>query len=220
MTEADKQNAPLENVRAAADLAAAAEEAEEPVAALPPFNAGAVPVPNTLFDEVMPALKDTELRALLVVVRQTLGWREGRGDGNGGARFKRRDWLSHSQLVRRTGRGSEAVSSAISSLVARGLIVIETASGAPLGTPEQRRRHLGRLFFGLGDSFGDVGRYGDVNELGKTGGTLRPAKAKTTTDTPNDKKADRKKADRRSEHSPRPGPRFAVARRKGWHRAI
>jgi len=33
------------------------------------------PVPVRLVDTVMPRLKDTELRVLLVVLRQTWGWR-------------------------------------------------------------------------------------------------------------------------------------------------
>ena len=36
------------------------------------------PVPTRLVDEVMPALKDTELRVLLVVLRQTWGWQADR----------------------------------------------------------------------------------------------------------------------------------------------
>lgn len=69
---------------------------------------GVVPVPNYVFDELLPGLGDTELRLLLVVLRGTLGYRE--PDGAGGWRPKQRDWISHGQLLRRTGRGSEAIS--------------------------------------------------------------------------------------------------------------
>lgn len=106
------------------------------------------PVPVRLVDEIMPALKDTELRVLLVVLRQTAGWRSDRLDP-GGPR-KRRDWLSHRQLCRRTGRGSGAVSAAVSSLVNTGLLVVEDGTGTLLNTPEERRRSLGRLYFRLG----------------------------------------------------------------------
>ncbi len=68
------------------------------------FEGGVIPVPNRLVDEVLPTLKDTELRVLLIVLRQTLGWREG-SDTRARWRYKRRDWISHSQMVRRTGRG-------------------------------------------------------------------------------------------------------------------
>jgi hypothetical protein len=136
-----------------------------------PLSGGFVPVPNALFDEVLPTLRDTELRVLLIVVRQTLGWREGR------TRYKRRDWLSRSQLTRRTGRASEAVSAAVDALVRRGLIVVEDTAGNPLATPEARRRHIGRLYYRLGDD-GPAGTSGD---MWKTGGPCQPVKANTTT---------------------------------------
>ena len=130
------------------------------------------PVPIRLVDKVMPRLKDTELRVILVVLRQTWGWKTDRM--NAGSQestsqqannkqvsdkqtphkqpakqqaTKRRDWLSHRQLCRRTGRGSDAVSAAVASLTASGLIIVEDASGKPLTTPEERRRCLGRLYF-------------------------------------------------------------------------
>ncbi len=128
-----------------------------------------MPVPNVLFDDLLPTLKDTEVRVLLVVLRATLGWRDKEG------RTKTRDWLSHAQLVRRTGRGSEAVSSAVGVLVRRGLIVVETSGGIPLQTAPERRRHLGRLYFRptlervrAGDN---VGKSADPAHLGKAGTT-------------------------------------------------
>ncbi len=116
------------------------------------------PVPLRLVDEVMPRLRDTELRVMLVVLRQTWGWRADRSaedaEGTAGRKHKRRDWLSHRQLCRRTGRGSDAVSGAVASLVAAGLLVVEDAGGTALATPEERRRCLGRLYFRPGDVWG------------------------------------------------------------------
>ncbi len=97
----------------------------------------------------MPGLRDTELRVLLVVLRQTWGWQADRLSGVG--RHKRRDWLSHRQLCKRTGRGSEAVSGAVASLSASGLIIVEDAAGNLLRTPEERRRCLSRLYFRPGE---------------------------------------------------------------------
>lgn len=133
------------------------------------FLCGAVPIPNRLVDAVLPTLKDTELRVLLIVLRQTLGWRE--GSETGGWRYKKRDWISHSQMVKRTGRGSEAISKAVDALVQRELLIVETTTGKPLNTPMERRRHLGRLYY----------RPGDI--LGITASSSHPAKAKTTTYT-------------------------------------
>lgn len=68
--------------------------------------------PNSVFDRLVPTLKDTELRVLLVLVRQTHGWkREGKSVV-----------LSYRTLKARTGRQSEAISKALASLALRGLI--------------------------------------------------------------------------------------------------
>ncbi len=119
------------------------------------------PVPLRLVDEVMPRLRDTELRIMLVVLRQTWGWRADRSEGGKhkhgekhGGKHKRRDWLSHRQLCRRTGRGSDAVSGAVASLVEAGLLVVEDAGGTALATAEERRRCLSRLYFRPGDVWG------------------------------------------------------------------
>lgn len=106
---------------------------------------GTTPVPNDLLDRVMPTLRDTELRLLLVVVRQTLGWQ----DGPDPSRRKERDWLTQSHLMRRTGRASEAVSAAVDGLVRAGLIEVQDKRGKPLVTPAERRRFLGKLYYRL-----------------------------------------------------------------------
>jgi hypothetical protein len=137
------------------------------------FADGAVPIPNRLFDEVLPELSDTELRVFLVVLRATLGWRE--GDDRGGWRFKRRDWISHAQFVKRTGRGSDAVSRAIQGLVARSLIVVEDRQGKPLTTAAERRGHVGRLYFRPVDKW-------------ITSSPCHPVKPKTTTYTLHNKR--------------------------------
>ena len=110
-----------------------------------PHGGGTTPVPNGLLDGAMPRLRDTELRVLLVVVRQTLGWQAGPET----ARRKERDWLTQSQLMRRTGRASGAVARAMDTLVRASLIEVSDRAGAPLGTPAERRRHLGRLYYRL-----------------------------------------------------------------------
>lgn len=102
------------------------------------------PFPNFLLDEIMPALKDTEWRLLCVVVRQTLGWQE-----KSGIR-RTRDWLTQRQLKQRTGRNSEALSKAITALIEVGLLEVRDGRhGNPLATSAARRRHQGKLYFGL-----------------------------------------------------------------------
>jgi len=114
-----------------------------------PKRLGTVPVPNLLFDQLLPQLNDAELRLILIVLRSTLGWRE--GDDFGGWRQKRRDWLTNRQLVRRTGSSSASVSRAIQTLLDAGLIRVEAVDGTLLDTPHKRRRNLGRLYFAPGD---------------------------------------------------------------------
>lgn len=103
------------------------------------------PVPNDLLDQVMPTLRDTELRVLLVIVRQTLGWQKGPEP----SQRKTKDWLTQSQLMRRTGRASEAVARAVDALVQAGLISVLNQAGMTLRTPAERRRHLGHLYYQL-----------------------------------------------------------------------
>jgi len=104
---------------------------------------GTTPVPTDLLDRVLPLLRDTELRVLLVVVRQTLGWQVGRDPSV----RKERDWLTQSQLMRRTGRASGAVARAVDALVRRGLIDVLDEGGRPLLTAAERRRSRGRLYY-------------------------------------------------------------------------
>jgi hypothetical protein len=98
--------------------------------------AGVTPVPNTLIDHLLPDLKDTELRVLLVVLRQTVG--------RGG---KPADWLSHRQLKARTGRASEAIAAAVDALVRGGCLLVTDSAGLPLSTPAERRRYQGKLYY-------------------------------------------------------------------------
>lgn len=69
--------------------------------------------PFILIDHLMPSLKDTELRVLLVLLRRSASMRH---------QSYRPMILSYRELIRRTGRQSEAVSNAISALRQRGLI--------------------------------------------------------------------------------------------------
>ena len=117
---------------------------------------GTTPVPNDIFDRVMPTLRDTELRVLLIVVRQTVGWQAGPGS----SQRKDRDWLSQSQLRRRTGRANGAVSRAVEALVKKGLVHVTDRAGKSMNTPVERRRHLGHLYFQVGTSVGAVDNLG------------------------------------------------------------
>lgn len=92
-----------------------------------------IAIPAVVIDTLLPDLKDTELRLLLVVLRQTWG------------RGKEADWLSHTQLKARTGRASEAVSGALDTLVRRGLLTVRDEHGVTLSEPDERQRSRARL---------------------------------------------------------------------------
>jgi len=102
------------------------------------------PVPNALLDEVMPKLRDTELRVVLVIVRQTLGWVD-RETG------KRRisDWISQGQLKKKTGRASEAISRSIDVLVRSRVIEVCDYLGRPLMSASARRKARHRVYYSL-----------------------------------------------------------------------
>lgn len=106
---------------------------------------GTTPFPNHLIDRELPRLRDTEWRLLCVVVRQTVGWRRASGER------KESDWLTQSQLMRRTGRSSEALAAAIDGLVKRGLIRVRSVAGDDLPTASLRRRHRGHLYYSLAE---------------------------------------------------------------------
>jgi hypothetical protein len=105
-----------------------------------PFTA----FPNVLIDHAMPTLKDTEWRVLCVILRQTRGWK----DPVSGRR-KQSDWLTHRQLMRRTGRASAAICGAINSLVNQGLIIVTDERGVLLQDSRDRQRNGRRLHYRL-----------------------------------------------------------------------
>ena len=165
---------------------------------------GTTPVPNELLDRVMPTLRDTELRVLLIVVRQTVGWQAGLDP----AQRKERDWLTQSQLMRRTGRANGAVSRAVDALVRAGLIHVTDRAGTLLLTPAERRRNLGHLYYQTGPG---------------VAAPLSPAKSEyakghTTKETVTQKyRAEKETVDNSGEKS-LPDKPFVI-RTKGWEKA-
>ncbi len=174
-------------------------------------------MPNDLLDRVMPTLRDTELRVLLVVVRQTLGWMVGTDP----ARRKDRDWLTQGQLMQRAGRASEAVSHAVDTLVQAGLINVTDRKGIPKKTAEERRRHLGHLYYQLGSGARAVDNAdGSVDNKHVTVDNTRKsedAKPNTTKETVIQKYSDESKMVDRSVKKPFLRKSFVV-RTRGWEK--
>ncbi len=102
-------------------------------------------IPNVVFDELLPRLKDVELRVLLIVIRQTLGWVEDRETG----RRKEKDWISVHQFEIKTGCKRWAIGKAISSLIQADLIEAYSEDGKLLATPHERQMAGMKIFYRL-----------------------------------------------------------------------
>lgn len=103
-------------------------------------------IPHIIIRDWMPLLKDVELRVLLVVADQTLGWIEDPETG----RRKERDWISRWQLEKKTGKGHTAVSKAIEVLNGKiGIIQAIAEDGTILDTPEKRSKHGSKIYYRL-----------------------------------------------------------------------
>ena len=102
------------------------------------------PVPNVIFDRYLKDLNLAELKVLLVVIRQTLGWADRRGMYG----RKEADWISGSQLREKTGCSHRAISPAIEQLVRKRLIVVRDERGYTLSYSKDRRGK-NRLYYSL-----------------------------------------------------------------------
>ena len=98
-------------------------------------------IPNDILDDLMPTLKDTALRVLLVVCRQTFGWVEDKDT----KRRKECDWMSQSQLVYRTGRSGKHVGKAVDILCKEGILEAWSNDGKKLLTAKDRQLNLVRF---------------------------------------------------------------------------
>ena len=98
-------------------------------------------VPNTVFDEHLKDLGYAELKVLLVIIRQTYGWKDKKTNT-----YKRWDWISQQFFVKKTGLSARAVSTAISQLLIRQLILVKNRQGRLLFHKQERQREP-KLYF-------------------------------------------------------------------------
>lgn len=93
------------------------------------------PVPNRLFDLILPHLKEVELKVLLVIIRKTLGWIEAKNH-----RQRRQiERISILSLEMNTGCSRRGISAAIQSLSEQGLIEVFDGNGNRLKGPDDRK---------------------------------------------------------------------------------
>jgi predicted HTH transcriptional regulator len=91
-------------------------------------------IPNILFDEYLSHVSESELKVLLVVIRQTLGWYN-----KVTKKRKYRDRISHSQFREKTGLSSRSITRAIDRLVIRKLIEVTDFRGRVVLLPGERK---------------------------------------------------------------------------------
>lgn len=102
------------------------------------------PVPNPLFDHHLKSLSESEIKVLLIVIRQTWGWIDPQT-----RKRKQWDWITISQFQKKTGLSNKSVSKAIALLVKKNMVVTCDSTGYVLTSPEERK-HAKRIFYGLG----------------------------------------------------------------------
>ncbi len=90
--------------------------------------------PNILVDKYLPNLTESELKMILVIIRQTNGWIDKRT-----GQRKTRDRISHGQFIQKTGLCRKVISNTIKSLVEKDLITITDRYGNLLHHPESRK---------------------------------------------------------------------------------
>jgi phage replication O-like protein O len=94
--------------------------------------------PNIIFDQLLRELNNSELKILLVIVRQTYGWRDSKSK-----EYKKRDRITYNQFISKTGISRRIISIAINSLFKKNLILITNTTGNVLDVPKDRK---GRYF--------------------------------------------------------------------------
>lgn len=98
-------------------------------------------VPNVLFDFHLPKLTESELKLLLVVIRQTNGWIDKRT-----GKRKTRDRISHGQFIQKTGLSRRVISKTLQTLVDKGLVNVTDTRGLSLHKAEDRKG-MTRIFY-------------------------------------------------------------------------
>lgn len=90
--------------------------------------------PNSLVDIHLPNLTESEVKIILVILRQTNGWIDKKTGGR-----KTRDRISHSQFIQKTGLCRKIISKTLKRLVDIGLISVTDYKGNILLQPEERK---------------------------------------------------------------------------------
>ncbi len=112
------------------------------------FIPNTTPTPNWLYNGEMKKMNETELKVVLLVTRQTLGWYDPMTKGR-----KEQDYISQSQFKMVTGQYSAAIARAIQTCIEHGWIIARDKTGMVCDTPKKRARH--KIWYQLGGIFTD-----------------------------------------------------------------
>lgn len=100
-------------------------------------------VPNEILDTFLPVLKEAELKLLLVIIRQTFGWR------------KKKDRISHSQLIQKTGLAKRTITEGLTSLCEKDIIQVTDFEHNVLKKSLERKGKYFLFYSYIGDANGE-----------------------------------------------------------------
>ena len=138
-------------------------------------------VPNELFDRHLPHLSKAQLKVLLIIIRQTIGWIDRKTK-----RRKSKDRISISFFCQKTGLERKSISIALDGLLQKGLVVALNFNNEELVNSSQRRGQK-RIYYAYKPYCGEIQHITRVengqNKCTKGDITkLRPKKLKKQTD--------------------------------------
>ena len=90
-------------------------------------------VPNLLFDLHLPELSFSELKLMLIIIRQTYGWKAKNG------KRKQRDRITYGQFSTKTGLSKRIISETVQSLILKQLIIVTDYYENNIHLPQQRK---------------------------------------------------------------------------------
>ena len=125
-------------------------------------------IPHLIIRKWMPLLGDVELRILLVVADQTLGWIEDPET----KRRKEKDWISQSQLMKKINRSDRAIQNSLKRLVDElRIIQAHDEAGELLDSPQKRMKCGGKIFYRLSLKNPEQTTLENSSGVEKSGGT-------------------------------------------------
>ncbi len=113
-------------------------------------------IPNIIVDRYLRILSFSELKILLVIIRQTYGWIDKKT-----GRRKVRDRITHRQFMEKTGLSRRTITRNVKKLVNRGLVSVGDENGRMLLLPKERRGKM-TLYYGYGQKRSGARSIGEV----------------------------------------------------------